>query len=739
MNQNGVRTSEFDQEDVVDDILANKGQHSVRVPVSSFITQIMGQVGPPTEKRSDLYANLNWPEGALASVFGDVIDVYNGVYTKVGASGGGSWTRIGPLPTTYLALELLARKADLVLLEAETENRIAGDAANITGANFSGGWDASTGAFPSVRKLGGAVQQGDSFQVSVAGTFGGTSYASRETIRALKDAPSSTTLAGNWEHFPIDASLAPILDILDAAALPIAKFADLAGLNYAKAPVGQIIQRTDNGGLYISKPFGSTDFDFNYSGWLVSVLPRDDGSFNPDDFGAVGDGITYDTVPCQAALNKSFFTRFTKPEVGYLVSQLTVSGRRHIVGPGKDVDCLIGNGSGTTLTCGDGVGGERAVTIYNLKVYNDGDQACHFDLCPDSRVTDCFFQSVGGGALSMWLSVRSHVTGSKIISSGTGTALSMINNCNGSSVTHSTITGGQSGRAFQLEQSQNVEFTNNTIEGSLHGCWVASTSDTGAGNCNGLVMHTNHIEQCSTPFVFGLVNTVFGLSCYSNFISNADTNVISARTAAITHGRLIGADITKNSIHVASDGSEDVLSINLRVLNDDIRDVLWAKNEVAGTPNSLVVRTGTYAENAAVNNNLGAKNTYDFGALGGVNEGYRGTQEYISPTLQANVTTGDLYWSVVADRRFGGKILAVDIIDAVGSLTGCKVRLGDSVNSNVNVSDVDLTTLTYVGGRAEMMLASADMDGRASGLSRYAVTGGSGAGSFRVRIKYEIG
>lgn len=45
-----------------------------------------------------LYGDLNWGAGSIGRVFGDATEAYKGVYKKSGASGAGSWTRIGPLP-----------------------------------------------------------------------------------------------------------------------------------------------------------------------------------------------------------------------------------------------------------------------------------------------------------------------------------------------------------------------------------------------------------------------------------------------------------------------------------------------------------------------------------------------------------------------------------------------------------------------------------------------------------------
>lgn len=55
---------------------------------------------PNKELRSELFADLNHPADALGRVFGDPTNSYRGVYRKAGAAGGGSWSKIGPLPET---------------------------------------------------------------------------------------------------------------------------------------------------------------------------------------------------------------------------------------------------------------------------------------------------------------------------------------------------------------------------------------------------------------------------------------------------------------------------------------------------------------------------------------------------------------------------------------------------------------------------------------------------------------
>ncbi|NVP55957.1 SGNH/GDSL hydrolase family protein [Mycoplana rhizolycopersici] len=88
------------------------------------------------ETRAQLYADLNWAAGKIGRVFGDSNEAYIGIYKKSGASGSGSWTRIGPLPGGDVS-ELQAQ-VDLLetgkLDNTSATNRILGRRSSGTGA-----------------------------------------------------------------------------------------------------------------------------------------------------------------------------------------------------------------------------------------------------------------------------------------------------------------------------------------------------------------------------------------------------------------------------------------------------------------------------------------------------------------------------------------------------------------------------------------------------------------------------
>lgn len=110
----GVATTNIDSTSFIDEFLGNRDGSTVRAPASIIKMQLAAEVaGPNYETRDELYADLDWAEGVLSAVWGDGIEARRGVYRKVGASGAGSWSRIGSLPIASFASAALAAKAPL--------------------------------------------------------------------------------------------------------------------------------------------------------------------------------------------------------------------------------------------------------------------------------------------------------------------------------------------------------------------------------------------------------------------------------------------------------------------------------------------------------------------------------------------------------------------------------------------------------------------------------------------------
>ncbi|MBB3743741.1 hypothetical protein FHX10_003240 [Rhizobium sp. BK591] len=70
--------------------------------LESFITAIGANSGSVFTTRAALFADLAHVANSMAWVIGDTTVAYNGIYRKSGASGTGSWTRVGDLPYSFI-------------------------------------------------------------------------------------------------------------------------------------------------------------------------------------------------------------------------------------------------------------------------------------------------------------------------------------------------------------------------------------------------------------------------------------------------------------------------------------------------------------------------------------------------------------------------------------------------------------------------------------------------------------
>ncbi len=221
-----------------------------------------------------------------------------------------------------------------------------------TGLNPRGGWDASSGAFPS------GAAKGDYYIVSDAGTVDGATFVAGDWLVSLVDAPSTSTFAENW--FRADYSQVTPKTFATIAALA-AHDAAIDGQSYTVASAfngqsetfrydldstltadGAVVVDADGMGLgqWVSKRTEYADYA-EFEGeprnlapgtvvlirnvGLVEVvasggnLPGNDvadsfaskrkvleqpwGGFNVKQFGAVGDGTTLDEAAFNAAIS----------------------------------------------------------------------------------------------------------------------------------------------------------------------------------------------------------------------------------------------------------------------------------------------------------------------------------------------------------------------------------------------------------------------------------------------------
>lgn len=465
--------------------------------------------------------------------------------------------------------------------------------------------------------------------------------------------------------------------------------------------------------------------------YLKMVYPN---TVNVRWFGAVGDGVTDDTFAIQQALSTGRTIYFQEPTVGYKVSTIRPQRGQLLYGDGMYRNGIIGNGTDTTIQVGNGVGTIRMISLFNLNITNDGAKCVDVNYSPNFDMTNCRVISKQADTVKLYYSWRATIKNCYINCEGSYTAISCLNNVNGLVINGNTLSGGRYGRALNVGESQSVSITNNIIEGSYHGIWVSS--DTGSGNCNGVNICNNYIEQSSTPIVIGTKYSVIGVTCSNNFISNMNTTIVADRTASITIGRIRGGQITDNSMIVHS--TEDLYHIYLPFSDTNCQQLTVARNYYYGsTPANLFRLFGDYAANTSVLRMLGSNNDFNFANNF---KGYNSSEirEYVTGNITANVGIPVTSWIDYTKLIFGGKIFDVSVIDKQGDVTGATLSIGRQSSITETVNQVDISTLTYTNGKADVALVTESPTIYATESNNFRVQAGTGTGTFRIKIRYRV-
>jgi len=88
---------------------------------------LFGSVGLGYATRALLYADLNHAANTLAIVYADPNPAYNGIYQKSGASGSGSWARVGDTPNDVIRLTVTGGTANNILATSFETPTVPGD------------------------------------------------------------------------------------------------------------------------------------------------------------------------------------------------------------------------------------------------------------------------------------------------------------------------------------------------------------------------------------------------------------------------------------------------------------------------------------------------------------------------------------------------------------------------------------------------------------------------------------
>ncbi|MCV9965711.1 hypothetical protein OIU34_27965 [Pararhizobium sp. BT-229] len=141
------------------------------------------------ELRSQLFADLDWEADSIARVFGDPTTAFIGVYKKSGASGAGSWAKIGDLPG-----------ADVTDLQDQVDD-IEVFINTLTTINIKGADIAATGTINLATATGELVDVTGEATVTALGTVtAGTEFTLRFTgICTITHNATSLILPGGFD------------------------------------------------------------------------------------------------------------------------------------------------------------------------------------------------------------------------------------------------------------------------------------------------------------------------------------------------------------------------------------------------------------------------------------------------------------------------------------------------------------------------------------------------------------
>ena len=467
------------------------------------------------------------------------------------------------------------------------------------------------------------------------------------------------------------------------------------------------------------------------------------------DYGAVGDGVTDDSAAIQAAINAG--QHIYIPEGTYLLSTpISFIARNQIIsGDGMWQTVLLGQ-----VQIGDGnvtSPNIRRCQLRDIQVDDDDryDYAVEIDQSRDTYIEHCFIYGI-----RQKLSVTCNILNNRILKSASGDwAYLSKDYSNGTRVCGNIMTGGGAGGAINVRGPATVgQYDNNTIESSLHGIWIGSEAqvDTGdAGACNAISLRGNYIEQCSTPYKIAKIFSVTALRLENTYIGNSSTTNVSARTAAFDLGRLRNSNIVNCNVALFEDtgtpaNSEKLFEVGVVTATsmdfnqNYIAQVLYSDLSSNWDPIEI---TGAYT-NASFTRAIGGTNFFDLAGFEEVSlQKYPGLSSsesriYVSREFAANATVSQLAWQLGTELSFGGTITKIDIVEVNGTLTGCRLRVGDTSSAGRALDIADLSAVTFTNGTHVTTAEGLIFGGSGSDPNTISVTAGGGTGTFRVRITF---
>lgn len=333
------------------------------------------------------------------------------------------------------------------------------------------------------------------------------------------------------------------------------------------------------------------------------------------------------------------------------------------------------------------------------------------------------------------------------ISCKNGTALELIQNCNAVTASNNRITGGSAGTAIKVGASMAVKLVQNTIEQSKVGIWAGGAQDDNdTGQVENLTIDTSYHEDNEIAMILGDAYECLGLQVNNSYIGGTQsrtTGRMFTPIAGIKLGRVRGWSVKNTKFSPWA--SEPLILVTKTSVVGARQNQPVAGETVDNVILPAVGYTATYYDTSALTN------TGDLGRFWGLNrldlvaqsdstsgpiQSRTTHREWISQPISA--AAAGSFIAVSGPSTRGGVVTGVEILEATGTLNGCRLQVGTSGGSEAEILNLaDISTLSYTNGAAAATLV-APQTWRAGGqLVMRSTALGSGTGTFRVRIRWQ--
>lgn len=342
---------------------ADMGEANVTIRELMTAVQMALFDGLVFSTRAALYADLAHAENSWALVIGDPTSGYDGLYRKSGASGAGTWSRVGDVPGSGFIKATDAGAGTANAIVATSPAIPATDGAALIALNI---FETNTASPVTVAFNGGTaltIKTNSGNNPVVGGLVAGMTVVgvvSGSTFRLLSDQASAAVLAAA-EAFANAAAASAVVAAGYAAMLSAdkVKFKTVAlliadttmsytsGVGLIQVASGDVI----GAGAFRYEVAGSGASNHHVTtagGVKLYVLPADDGTVNIMAWNVDSTGATNDTTKINSALASFPQVRFP---AGTFMGNMIANADVTLIGEGRDRTIIQQSGTtGITLT-----------------------------------------------------------------------------------------------------------------------------------------------------------------------------------------------------------------------------------------------------------------------------------------------------------------------------------------------------------------------------------------------------